>query len=229
VSTIRARYAGSSGAGRRGDRSPTSCSTGSTRPSTAARSRPAWPVADGCGMLVYREMWLVSQVFDEATLAAPQGHLAIGHTRDSTTCVWGNAQPAFTTNAASGGIVVAHIGNLTNTAALAGAPDSAGIAPGLARSAPGHQRHRGDGRAAGPGGRPVAGGGQRPHRGPPRGPHRDRRPCLDRSRQGAVHDPVYGGLSDPGPGCGGPGRHPPPAATQPSTPPLLNPELEVAR
>ena len=96
-------------------------------------------VADGCGMLVYREMWLVSQVFDEATLAALQGRLAIGHTRDSTTCVWGNAQPAFTTNAASWEIVVAHIGNLTNTAALAGAPDSAGIAPGLARSAPGHQ------------------------------------------------------------------------------------------
>ena len=45
-------------------------------------------VADGCGMLVYREMGLVSEVFDEATLATLQGHLAIGHTRDSTTGSW---------------------------------------------------------------------------------------------------------------------------------------------
>jgi hypothetical protein len=228
VSTIRARYAGSSGAGRR-NRSPTSCSTGSRCFSTAARSRPAWPVADGCGMLVSWEMGLVSQVFDDAALAALQGHLAVGHTRDSTAGVWGNAQPAFTTDAAGRGVVVAHNGNLTNTAALVGAPDSAGITPGLARCAPGRQRHRGESPAAGPGGRPVAGEGQRPHRVPPRGSYRDRRPCPDRSRQGAVHDPVYGGLSDPGPGCGGPGRHPPPAAIQPSTLPLLNPEPEVAR
>jgi hypothetical protein len=165
-------------------------------------------VADGCGMLVYREMGLVSEVFDEATLATRQDHLAIGHTRDSTTGSWETAQPAFKTNAAGGGIVVVHNGNLTNTAALAGAPDSG---------------------AAGPGGRPVAGEGHRPHHGPSRGPHRDRRPCPDRSRQGAVHDLVYGGLSGPGPGCGGPGRHPPPTATQPSTLPLSNPELEVAR
>ena len=185
-------------------------------------------VADGCGMLVYQEMGLVSEVFDEATLATLQGHLAIGHTRDSTTGSW-VAQPAFKTNAAGGGIVVAHNGNLTNAAALTGTTDSAGIAPGLARSAPGHQRHRGDSRAARPGGRPVAGADYRPHHGPPRGPHRDRRPCPDQSRQGAVHDLVYGGLSDPGPGCGGAGRHPPSAATQPSTLPLLNPELEVAR
>jgi len=68
----------------------------------------------------------------------------------------------------------------------------------------------------------TAGGGGRPRHGPPRGSHRDRPPIRDRSRQGAVHDLFYGGLSDPGPGCGGPGRHPPPAATQPSTVPLPN-------
>ena len=186
-------------------------------------------VADGCGMLVYREMGLVSEVFDEATLATRQDQLAIGHTRDSTTGSWETAQPAFKTNAAGGRIVVAHNGHLSSTAALAGAPDSGGFAPGLARSAPGHQRHQGDSRAAGPGGRPVAGEGHRPHHGPPRGPHRDRRPRLDRYRQGAVHDLVYGGSSGPGPGCGGPGRHPPPTATQPSTLPPSNPELEVAR
>ena len=78
-------------------------------------------VADGRGVLVFKEMGLVSQVFDEATLATLQGHLAIGHTRYSTTggSRWENAQPAFKTNAAGGGIALAHNGNLTNTAALA--------------------------------------------------------------------------------------------------------------
>jgi amidophosphoribosyltransferase len=78
-------------------------------------------VADGRGVLVYKEMGLVSQVFDEPTLATLQGHLAIGHTRYSTTggSRWENAQPAFKTNAAGGGIALAHNGNLTNTAALA--------------------------------------------------------------------------------------------------------------
>jgi amidophosphoribosyltransferase len=78
-------------------------------------------VADGRGVLVYKEMGLVSQVFDEPTLATLQGHLAIGHTRYSTTggSSWENAQPAFKTNAAGGGIALAHNGNLTNTAVLA--------------------------------------------------------------------------------------------------------------
>jgi len=78
-------------------------------------------VADGHGVLVYKEMGLVSQVFDEPTLATLQGHLAIGHTRYSTTggSRWENAQPAFKTNAAGGGIALAHNGNLTNTAVLA--------------------------------------------------------------------------------------------------------------
>src|SRR5512132_2341500 len=66
-------------------------------------------VADGQGVLVFKEMGLVSQVFDEATLATLQGHLAIGHTRYSTTggSRWENAQPAFKTNAAGGGIALA--------------------------------------------------------------------------------------------------------------------------
>jgi len=78
-------------------------------------------VADGRNMLVYKEMGLVSQVFDEPTLATLQGHLAIGHTRYSTTggSCWENAQPTFKTNAAGGGIALAHNGNLTNTAELA--------------------------------------------------------------------------------------------------------------
>jgi len=77
-------------------------------------------VADGRGMLVYKDMGLVSQVFDETTLQTLQGHLAIGHTRYSTTgsSRWENAQPAFKSSAAGGGLALAHNGNLTNTASL---------------------------------------------------------------------------------------------------------------
>jgi len=78
-------------------------------------------VGDGRTLLVYKDMGLVSRVFDERTLATLQGHLAIGHTRYSTTggSSWENAQPTFKTNAAGGGIALAHNGNLTNTAELA--------------------------------------------------------------------------------------------------------------
>lgn len=77
-------------------------------------------VADGRSLLVYKDMGLVSQVFDETTLETLQGHLAIGHTRYSTTgsSRWENAQPAFKTSA-TGGLALAHNGNLTNTAKLA--------------------------------------------------------------------------------------------------------------
>ncbi len=99
-------------------------------------------VGDGHGVFVYRDMGLVMQVFDEATLATLQGHLAIGHTRYSTSggSRWENAQPVFKTDAAGGGIALAHNGNLTNTAALAGHLYSAGIAGWLACPAPGQQR-----------------------------------------------------------------------------------------
>jgi amidophosphoribosyltransferase len=78
-------------------------------------------VADGSSLLVYKDMGLVSQVFDETTLQTLQGHLGIGHTRYSTTGAsrWENAQPAFKTNAAGGGLALGHNGNLTNTASLA--------------------------------------------------------------------------------------------------------------
>src|SRR6266567_5165343 len=50
-------------------------------------------VADGTSLLVYKDMGLVSQVFDETTLETLQGHLAIGHTRYSTSGAsrWENA------------------------------------------------------------------------------------------------------------------------------------------
>src|SRR2546422_4316632 len=54
-------------------------------------------VADGSAILVYKDMGLVAQVFNEATLATLQGHLGIGHTRYSTTgsSPWENAQPTL--------------------------------------------------------------------------------------------------------------------------------------
>jgi amidophosphoribosyltransferase len=42
-------------------------------------------VSDAHNILVYKELGLVSQVFNEATLTTLHGDLAIGHTRYSTT------------------------------------------------------------------------------------------------------------------------------------------------
>jgi amidophosphoribosyltransferase len=87
-------------------------------------------VGDGRTLLVYKDMGLVSHVFDERTLATLQGHLAIGHTRYSTTggSRWENAQPTFKINAAGGGLALAHNGNLTNTAELASGLERHGTA-----------------------------------------------------------------------------------------------------
>ena len=76
--------------------------------------------SDGENMTVSKDMGLVAQVFDEQTLAALPGHLAVGHTRYSTTGTnrWENAQPVYRqVNGAD--VALAHNGNLTNTAALA--------------------------------------------------------------------------------------------------------------
>jgi len=77
-------------------------------------------VSDGGRILVYRELGLVSQVFDERTLSTLQGDLCIGHTRYSTTgsTTWENAQPAFKTNGTRG-LALGHNGNLVNTSELA--------------------------------------------------------------------------------------------------------------
>jgi amidophosphoribosyltransferase len=86
-------------------------------------------VSDGQRILVYRELGLVSQVFDERTLATLQGDLCIGHTRYSTTgsTTWENAQPAFKTNGPRG-LALGHNGNLVNTAELAAAAGKRGPA-----------------------------------------------------------------------------------------------------
>ncbi|GGL44259.1 amidophosphoribosyltransferase [Phycicoccus endophyticus] len=75
--------------------------------------------SDGQRLLVYKDMGLVSQVFDERSLASLVGHLAVGHCRYSTTggSTWENAQP--TLDGHSGGTVaLAHNGNLINSAEL---------------------------------------------------------------------------------------------------------------
>jgi amidophosphoribosyltransferase len=77
-------------------------------------------VSDGHNILVYRELGLVSQVFNEGTLATLQGTFGIGHTRYSTTgsTTWENAQPSFKTDG-SRGLALGHNGNLVNTPELA--------------------------------------------------------------------------------------------------------------
>lgn len=70
-------------------------------------------------ILVYKDMGLVSQVFNEASLESLQGHIAVGHARYSTTGAshWRNAQPTLG-RTAYGTIALGHNGNLTNTAEL---------------------------------------------------------------------------------------------------------------
>jgi amidophosphoribosyltransferase len=77
-------------------------------------------VSDGTNILVYKELGLVSQVFNEATLTTLYGDLAIGHTRYSTTgsTTWDNAQPVFKTDGTNS-VALGHNGNLVNTAELA--------------------------------------------------------------------------------------------------------------
>jgi amidophosphoribosyltransferase len=79
-------------------------------------------VSDGTSILVYKDLGLVSQVFDEATLATLRGDIAVGHTRYSTTgsSTWENSQPTFRTTRTGTGIALGHNGNLVNTAELAG-------------------------------------------------------------------------------------------------------------
>ena len=75
--------------------------------------------SDGTTILVYKDMGLVSQVFDDAALSSLRGQIALGHTRYSTTgaSTWENAQPTLGPTGA-GTVAVGHNGNLTNTREL---------------------------------------------------------------------------------------------------------------
>lgn len=71
-------------------------------------------------IMVFKDMGLVAQVFDESTLKSLPGSLAIGHTRYSTggASTWSNAQPTFRSLPDGTGLALAHNGNLTNTEEL---------------------------------------------------------------------------------------------------------------
>ncbi len=77
-------------------------------------------VSDGTELVTVKDTGLVASVFDDRILNGLPGHLAIGHTRYSTTgsSVWQNAQPVAR-GAAGHQIALGHNGNLVNTADLA--------------------------------------------------------------------------------------------------------------
>ena len=74
---------------------------------------------EGSHILVYKDLGLVSQVFDDRTLSSLTGHLAVGHVRYATTgaTTWENAQPMLGPVAGST-LALTHNGNLTNTREL---------------------------------------------------------------------------------------------------------------
>jgi amidophosphoribosyltransferase len=86
-------------------------------------------VSDGRRIVVHKEMGLVAQVFDEPSLTALRGDIAVAHCRYSTTgsSVWANAQPTFRSTPHVS-LALGHNGNLTNTRELAAmlAADAAG-------------------------------------------------------------------------------------------------------
>lgn len=74
-------------------------------------------VSDGQNINMHRDMGLVTQVFQEETLANLKGHIGIGHTRYSTTgsSVLRNVQP-MQCECDLGPIALAHNGDLINAA-----------------------------------------------------------------------------------------------------------------
>jgi amidophosphoribosyltransferase len=86
-------------------------------------------VSDGARIVVFKDMGLVAQVFDESVLNTLRGHIAVGHCRYSTTgsSVWENAQPTFQATD-TGGLALGHNGNLINTPDLAARLGSGGLA-----------------------------------------------------------------------------------------------------
>lgn len=88
-------------------------------------------VSDGSQIVVFKDLGLVSQVFDEQILQSLQGHIAVGHCRYSTTgaTIWENAQPIFRTTETGSGLSFAHNGNLVNTAELRERTLEAGLKP----------------------------------------------------------------------------------------------------
>ena len=76
--------------------------------------------SDGTRINVYKDMGLVSQVFDETTLNTLTGHIAVGHCRYSSmgSKKWSNAQPTLGATPEGGAVAMAHNGALTNKTKL---------------------------------------------------------------------------------------------------------------
>jgi len=76
-------------------------------------------ISDGQSIIIYKDMGLLTQVFDERNLGTLQGDIAIGHVRYSTTgsSHWENAQPVYKTFS-GGSVALAHNGNLVNMQGL---------------------------------------------------------------------------------------------------------------
>lgn len=93
-------------------------------------------VADGNNMVVYKELGLVSQAFDETVLQSLTGRTAIGHVRYSTTgsTTWENAQPTYKSSP-NGQVALAHNGNLVNSLDLKRSLAAAGGDPTPRRKA----------------------------------------------------------------------------------------------
>lgn len=85
-------------------------------------------VSDGNCVKWYKEMGLVTQIFDERVMDQLHGDIAIGHTRYSTTgsSVLRNAQPLHCAWG-DGTVAVAHNGNLINTEELRAEMEAQGI------------------------------------------------------------------------------------------------------
>ena len=73
-------------------------------------------VGDGQQVVVYKDLGLVSQIFDEQTLESLKGNVAIGHTRYSTAggVTWENSQPMYRLSPNGTDVALAHNGNLIN-------------------------------------------------------------------------------------------------------------------
>jgi amidophosphoribosyltransferase len=89
-------------------------------------------VSDGETIVIDKDMGLVSNVFNHQRLAPLTGHLAIGHTRYSTTgsSTWRNAQPVYR-DVGHAEFALGHNGNLVNTDVLA---EEAGMLTGTVAS-----------------------------------------------------------------------------------------------
>lgn len=85
-------------------------------------------VGDGETVMVYKDLGLVTQVFDESSLSALKGGVAVGHVRYSTSGggSWEAAQPHIS-NIDEVLIALAHNGTLVNTAYLRSQIVEAGI------------------------------------------------------------------------------------------------------